>query len=61
MRKNRTLHQTDYYASGECLSCKGEEAAADRKAYKEKHTQQEFDQEENGKEREGLYKYKGNE
>jgi hypothetical protein len=53
-------HQTDYYASGKCLGCEGEEAAADRKPYKEKQTQKEVEEGEKGKEKEGWYKYKGN-
>jgi hypothetical protein len=36
-------HQTYYYASGKCLGCEGEEAAADRKTYKEEQTQNKVD------------------
>jgi hypothetical protein len=53
-------HQTDYYASGKCLGCEGEEAAADRKAYKEKQAQKEDEEEEKGKKKDAWYKSKGN-
>jgi hypothetical protein len=51
-------HQIDHYSSGKCLACEGEEAAADRKAYKERQDQKKFEEDQKKREKDSWYKFK---
>lgn len=51
-------HQTDYYASGRCLSCEGEVGAADRRGHRERQDRRQAEEDVRNASIDSWYKMK---